>query len=230
MTGTDADAAMIAVDTADHTAVHRGDARRMPIANRPMARLGGALAVLASVALTGCLGLSAKAPSQLISLAPQTSAQAGPATTATIADAIIVLDPEADRSLDVLRVPVRVNAATIAYLKDIAWVEKPSRQFRSLLSETLRTRTQRLVVEGGDFDAAGRTTVTGRLLALGYDAPSQSVVMRIDVQRHDKGGAILSRRFEASVPGVQPKAAPVAAALGQVANDVAGQVAVWITG
>lgn len=186
------------------------------------------LATLASLTLSGCLGLGGKAPEQLISLTPAASAQVGAASTGTMAEAIVVLDPEADRSLDVLRVPVRVNAATIAYLKDVAWVEKPARQFRVLLAETLRTKTNRLVVEDGDFDIVGRTMVAGRLLAMGYDAPSQSVVVRLDAQRQDKGGAIRSRRFEAVIPGVKAEGAPVAAALGQAANDVAGQVASWV--
>lgn len=189
---------------------------------------GRVLTLALTLALSGCLGLGGKAPEQLISLAPASSAPAGPATTATMAEAIVVMDPEADRSLDMLRVPVRVNAATIAYLKDVAWVEKPARQFRALLAETLRSKTSRLVVEDGDFDIVGRTLVSGRLLAMGYDAPSQSVIVRMDVQRQDKQGAIVSRRFEAVVPGVAAKAAPVASALGQASNDVAGQVATWV--
>jgi cholesterol transport system auxiliary component len=187
-----------------------------------------AAALLACAALSGCLGLGGKAPKQLISLAPTATAQVGPATTGTLADAIVVLDPEAERSIDVLRVPVRVNASTIAYLADVAWVERPARQFRSLLAETLRTRTSRLVVEDGDFDVAGRTLVKGRLLAMGYDVASQSVVVRIDVQRQDKGGAVTSRRFESVVPGIKAEAAPVAVALGQASNDVAAQVAEWV--
>jgi cholesterol transport system auxiliary component len=193
--------------------------RRLPAA---------AALVLACTALSGCLGLGGKAPKHLISLAPTSSAQVGAATTGTLADAIVVLDPQADRSIDVLRVPVRVNASTIAYLQDVAWVERPARQFRSLLAETLRTRTSRLVLEDGDFDAAGRTLVTGRLLAMGYDVATQSVVVRLDVQRQEKGGSITSRRFEAVVPGIEAKAAPVAAALGQASNDVAAQVAAWV--
>ena len=192
--------------------------------------MGSGLALAATLALSGCLGLGGKAPEQLISLSPATTVQVGPATTGTMANAIIVLDPEADRSLDILRVPVRVNAATIAYLKDVGWVEKPARQFRSLLAETLRSRTDRLVIEDGDFDVAGGTLLAGRLLAMGYDAPSQSVVVRIDVQRQDKGSEVSSRRFEAVVPGIKAEAAPVAAALGQASNDVAAQVAAWIAG
>ncbi len=201
-----------------------------PHAVRRFRMAGGATALLACAALSGCLGLGGKAPGQLISLAPAATAQVGPTTTGALADAIVVLDPEADRSIDVLRVPVRVNAATIAYLKDVAWVERPARQFRSLLAETLRTRTSRLVVEDGDFDVAGRTLVKGRLLAMGYDAPSQSVVVRIDVQRQEKGGPVTSRRFEAVVPGIKAEAAPVATAIGQASNDVAAQVAAWVAG
>lgn len=190
---------------------------------------GSAVATLASIALAGCISLGPKVPQQLLSLSPDTSAQVGPVTTASTADAIVVLNPESDRSLDMLRVPVRVNAATIAYLEDIAWVEKPAFQFRALLAETLRTRTNRLVVEDGDFDVVGRTVVNGRLLAMGYDAPTHSVVVRIDMQRQDKGGEIVSRRFEAIVSGIEAKAAPVSTALGKASNDVAGQVADWIT-
>jgi cholesterol transport system auxiliary component len=204
----------------------KGGARRMISATR-LRGLG--FAALASLALSGCISFGPKVPQQLLSLAPDTAAQVGPVTTGSMADAIVVLNPEADRSLDMLRVPVRVNASTIAYLQDIAWVEKPTYQFRALLAETLRTRTSRLVVEDGDFDVVGRTVVNGRLLAMGYDAPTQSVVVRVDMQRQDKGGAIVSRRFEAVIPGIEAQAAPVAAALGRASNDVAGQVATWIT-
>jgi cholesterol transport system auxiliary component len=190
---------------------------------------GGALAAFGAMALAGCISFGPKVPQQLLSLVPDTTAQVGPVTTGNTADAIVVLNPEADRSLDMLRVPVRVNASTIAYLQDIAWVEKPAHQFRSLLAETLRTRTSRLVVEDGDVDAIGRTVLSGRLLAMGYDAPTQSVVVRIEMQRQEKGGAITSRRFEAVVPGIEAKAAPVAAALGRASNDVATQVATWVT-
>jgi len=188
------------------------------------------VAAVATLTLAGCISFGPKVPQQLLSIAPDSSATVGTATTATMADAIVLIDPEADRSLDMLRVPVRVNASTIAYLQDIAWIEKPAHQFRSLLAETLRTRTSRLIVEDGDFDVAGRTQVTGRLLAMGYDAPTSSVVVRLDMQRQEKGGTITSRRFESVVPGIPAKAAPVAAALGRASNDVASQVAAWVIG
>lgn len=202
---------------------------RRPAAARSARRAGlGATALLGCLALAGCISFGADVPKQLLSLAPENPAQAGPAITGSKADAIVVFDPESDHSLSMLRVPVRVNASTIAYMKDIAWVEKPSRQFRALLAETLRTKTSRLVVEDGDLDVVGRTMVTGRLLAMGYDAPTHSVVVRFDMQRQDKDGAITSRRFEAIEPNIEGKAAPVAQALGKAANDVAGQIATWV--
>lgn len=188
------------------------------------------LAVAASVLLAGCLSLSGKAPEQLLSLTASESAPAGKTSGGAIADAIVVLDPEADRSIDMLRVPVRVNASSVAYLKKIAWIEKPSRQFRKLLAETLRARSSRLVVEGGDFETAGRTLIGGRLIDMGYDAASGAVIVRFDAMKSEQGGAITTRRFESVVSGVKPDAEAVAPALNTAANDVAKQVADWVGG
>jgi len=184
----------------------------------------------ASLLLSGCLSLGGKTPASLLALTPTSVAPVGKTVSGTITNAIVVLDPETDRSLDVLRVPVRVNASTIAYLKDIGWIEKPARQFRSLLAETLRAKTDRLVVEGGDFEVTGKTLIGGRLLDMGYDAASQSVVVRFDAMKTEKGGEMISRRFQATVPGVAPKAEAVAPAMNQAANEVATQVADWVAG
>jgi cholesterol transport system auxiliary component len=190
--------------------------------------MAGAMA--ATVALSGCLGLGGKTPDQLISLTPRTAADTGAVTNGKMSDAIVVLNPDTDRSLDMLRVPVRVDAATIAYLKDIAWVEKPARQFRSLLAETLRAKTGRIVVEGGDFEVAGQTMIGGRLLQMGYDAPEQAVIVRFEAMRTGVDGTVTTRRFESRIPGIVAEAAPVASALNSAANDVAGQVADWVGG
>jgi cholesterol transport system auxiliary component len=178
--------------------------------------------------LAGCLGLGGKTPKQLIRLTPETSAPAGEMGSASLRDALVVLDPEADRRLDVQRVPVQIDDATIAYLKDATWVERPARQFRRLLAETIRAKGKRLVIETGDAAEGGRTTLTGRLLDMGYDARSQSVVLRFDAMRQDAAGHVVSRRFEATVPGVSPEVESVAPALNKAANDVAAQVADWV--
>ena len=184
--------------------------------------------VAALLLLGGCISLGGKAPKQLIGLTPEATAPAGDMGATALRDALVVLDPEADRRLDVQRVPVQVNDSTIAYLQDATWVERPARLFRRLLAETIRAKGKRLVVEAGDTAEGGKTTLGGRLLDMGYDARSQTVVVRFDAMRWDGAGNVVSRRFEASVPGVAPKAETVAPALNRAANQVAAQVADWV--
>jgi cholesterol transport system auxiliary component len=145
-------------------------------------------------------------------------------------NAIVVLDPEADRRFDVDRVAVQVTPSNVAYLKDAVWVEKPARQFRRLLAETVRARASRVVIEGSDYEVEGSTVVSGRLVQIGYDAASQAVVVRFDAMVEEKGGAVRSRRFEAEVPGIKAEAAAVAPALNAAANQVAKEAAGWILG
>lgn len=187
-----------------------------------------ALVLAAPLLLAGCISFGNKEPKMLLSLTSTTAAPAGALAGGSMADAIVVLDPVADRRLDVNRVPVQVNDTEVAYLKDVNWVERPVRQFRRVVAETIRARGKRLVVETGDDPAGARTTLSGRLVDMGYDARTRSVVVRFDALREDRNGAIEARRFESIVPGVAPKAGQVAPALNRAANDVAGQVADWI--
>lgn len=189
----------------------------------------GLLVAVAALSISGCVSLGTKPPKELLRLTPEQSAPVGATATGQLTDAIVVLDPESDRGLDVLRVPVTVDSSSLAYLKDALWVEKPTRQFRSLLAETLRARTGQLVVEGGDFEVTGKTMIGGRLLQMGYDARRSAVVVRFDAVRSERGtGPLETKRFEAVVNGVEAKAKPVGAAINQAANDVARQVADWV--
>ena len=131
--------------------------------------------------------------------------------------------------IDVDRVPVQINASSVAYLKDAVWVERPTRQFRRLLAETVRAKADRIVLEGTDFEVKGKTTVAGRLSQMGYDAVRQTVVVRYDAVVED-GGAVRTRRFEAEVPGIPASAAAVGPALNEAANTVAKEAAAWILG
>lgn len=191
-----------------------------------MHKMAAPLAAL--LLLGGCLSFGGKAPKQLIALTPASTAPVGATSGGRMADALIVLDPDTDRRIDVLRVPVQVDDSTVAYLKDATWVERPARQFRRLLAETIRAKGGRLVVEGEDAEVAGKVTLRGRLLDMGYDARSQSVVVRFDALREGAEGAVETRRFEATVAGVSAKADAVAPALNRAANDVAAQVAEWM--
>jgi cholesterol transport system auxiliary component len=188
----------------------------------------GAMIAAATVSLAGCISLGTEVPDELFRLTAEEHADVGSEASGQLGDAIVVLDPETDRSLDVLRIPVRVDDSSLAYLKNASWVEKPARQFRDLLAETLRAETGKLVVEGGDFEETGKTLIGGRLLRMGYDVPSQAVIVRFDAIRREREGEIVTRRFEAVVNGIGPKAGEVGPALNRAANDVARQVADWV--
>lgn len=193
----------------------------------PMAKTLRTTALASALLLGGCFG-GAKLPPQLISLTANNPAPAGALGGGTIGSGLIVLEPETDRRIDVTRVPVQVSPSAVAYLKDAMWVEKPARQFRKLLAETIRAKSGRLVLEGGEAEAVGRDMLAGRLVDMGYDAASQSVVVRYDAVRNDGKGTVSVRRFESVMPGISPSAEAVGPALNRAANDVALQVADWI--
>ena len=191
--------------------------------NRAVVLLAGGLSV------AGCVNLGAgKAPERLYTLSAARMAPAGVDQSLAGAPAIAVAEPDTDRVLAVARIPVRVNATQVAYLKDGVWSERPSRLFRGLLAETLRGAGHRIVFEDDQLAVRAPQRLSGRLEAMGYDAESRSVVVRYDALRTDGSGAVTQRRFEALEKGVAPKAADVAEALNLAANDVAAQVADWM--
>jgi len=108
------------------------------------------------------------------------------------------------------------------------WVEKPARLFRRLIAETIRTQSNRVVIDGDDPGVLADNRLTGTLRQFGYDARSGSVVVVFDAVRPGQGSDVVTRRFEATVPGVLPETASVGPALNQAANDVAAQIAAWI--
>jgi len=178
--------------------------------------------------VSGCVSLGKDPPPSLFTLTASASVPAGHSTNGTSAQALVVLQPEAPQRLDVTRVPVQVNDATVAYLKDAMWVEKPARLFGRLLAETIRAGQKRMVVEGTDVRFGAATQLSGQLLEMGYDVPSQSVIVRYDAVIVQPDGTILTRRFESEVRGIPAEASAVAPALNQAANDVAAQVAQWV--
>jgi len=191
-------------------------------------RSAGIAALSAMLALSGCVSIGEDPPASLLTLTPARSAPVGLSASGTVAQAIAVFEPEAPRRLDVVRVPVQVNASTIAYLQDAVWVEKPARLFGRLIAETIRGRQTRLVIDGADLRQSAATKLSGQLLEMGYDAPSGSVVVRFDAELQQADGTILTRRFEAEVTGVLPEADDVGPALNEAANKVAADVADWV--
>jgi cholesterol transport system auxiliary component len=190
-------------------------------------------AALLTSALSGCLSLGAtsvKAPPELLALSAAEGPAAGATASGKSADVLLVMEPETDRRLAVLRVPVQVDASRVAYLPDVQWVERPARQFAHLLAETLRARSNRLVLEEGQSAGTPGARLAGQLVEMGYDARRRAAVVRFDALRTSADGQVISRRFEAIVPDVSPKSARIGPALNRAANDVARQVADWLEG
>jgi len=197
-------------------------AKRGPNMNR--LKLAAPLAVLL---LGGCLSFGPKVPATLFDLTPDTVAAPGSGTSGTLESAILVLEPEAEQRLDVTRVPVQIDDANVAYVKDAMWIERPARLFQRLVAETLRAKGSRLVLDT-DPGAGNTLRLGGRLLDMGYDARTLEAVVRFDAVRTQPGGRIDTKRFEARVPVVSAKPAVLGPALDSAANQVAIQVADWI--
>ena len=187
-----------------------------------------ALALALSAAVSGCVSLGKGPPPSLLTLTPAVTAPAGLSATGKPADALTVIDPDAPQKLDVTRVPVQVDGSTVAYLKDAVWVEKPARLFARLVAETIRAKQTRMVIEGSDVRFAAATKLSGQLVEMGYDARTSTALVRFDAVLQQPDGQVMTRRFEASVPGVLANPQAVGTALNQAANTVAADVASWI--
>lgn len=190
--------------------------------------LRAAAGAAALLSLTGCLGLGGKTPKSLITLTPSATAPAGSVASGNARTAIAMSEFEAPAKLDVTRVPVQVTASEIQYVKDAVWNEKPARLLSRLIAETIRSRSDRLVIDGDDPGAQAETRLSGFLREFGYDARTGEVVLVLDAAKAGTGSSVVTKRFEARVPGVVAEAAPVGAALNQAANQVAGEVAAWV--
>ena len=184
-----------------------------------------------ALALSGCLSLGGKVPPTLLTLTPAATVPAGTVTSGDPKTAIMVMEPETDQRLAVVRVPVQIDDTNVAYVKNAAWVERPARLFRALLAETLRSKTSALVLEDTQAAANIGLRVSGRLIDMGYDARTGSIVVRFEAIRSTTGNVVVStKRFESVVAGVEAKPEAIGPALNRAANDVAGQVAAWIVG
>lgn len=188
-----------------------------------------AIAFLApALLLGGCISFGPETPESLLTLTPSATAPAGSGASGSAETALVLSEFETTSALDVTRVPVQVDDTKLAYLQDAVWVEKPARLLRRLIAETVRTRSNRLVIDGDDPGVLAANRLTGTLRQFGYDARTSSVVLVFDAVRPGEGSAVTTRRFEARVPGIAPDAQSVGPALNQAANEVAVQVADWV--
>ncbi len=181
------------------------------------------------LALSGCVSLGSEPPASLLTLSPAASAPVGPGVGSGGEQPVIaILTIDTPAKLDVLRVPVAVTDTEIAYLQEAYWIEKPARLFRRLVGETIRSRGAAMVVDGDNAATLATLTLKGTLIDMGYDAQTQSAVVRFDAVRVDKDGKVATRRFEAREAGVVAETRAVGAALNVAANKVAAEVADWV--
>ena len=188
----------------------------------------GLAAAGAVVLLGGCISFGGEPPDLLLTLTPQSGLSAGVGPSGMPASALLVEEPDAPQRLAVNRIPVQVDDTGVAYLTGAEWVERPSRLFRRLLAETIRSKNGRLVMERDDPSVVSSEVLRGTLREFGYDARSQSVTVTFDAIRKRADNSLETRRFTSSVPGVLPEAAPVGQALNTAANAVVSDVANWV--
>lgn len=189
--------------------------------------------VLFSIMLlvTGCVSLGGnERPERLLTLTPTNMTSEGALVRVQRGEAFIVYEPTVPAELDVLRVPVRVNDSSIAYLKDAIWVERPAKLFGRLLAETIRAQGQRVVLSPGITAVGGGPRLHGNLLQFGYDAEQAAVVITYDATLVKKNGEIEQRRFESTILDIEADVGLVGPILNETANDIALKVALWIDG
>jgi cholesterol transport system auxiliary component len=179
--------------------------------------------------LSGCVSFGNKSEATaLLTLTANSSVADGSSRGGERKDALVVLLPETPRKLDTARIPVQVDASSVAYLKDAVWADKPARLWQELLAETIAARTNRLVLN--NFDAGGKeqSQLSGVLMEFGIDAATNEVVIIFDAVKNMDSKSVEKKRFaiRKSVPAIEAKAA--GEALNEAANQLADEVTDWI--
>jgi cholesterol transport system auxiliary component len=187
------------------------------------------LALAALLPLGGCISFGPKPPARLMVLTPTEPVAAGPARTASDAQAIMVATLSSIPSLATPRIMVADGTAGVAYIEGERWAANPTILFRGLLAETITARTGRLVPDPRLLAVQPDTRLAGQLTAFGLDVPSGSAIVTLDATISRSGSdQVVFRRFTARAPIAAQDGATVAAAVNQAANDVARQVADWV--
>jgi cholesterol transport system auxiliary component len=182
-----------------------------------------------SLALSGCVSFGGKVPPQLLRLTPTAEAPANGGVALTKGLAVSVSYPSAPTELANNRVPVRIGASEVAYVKDAQWIDSPSHLFRDLVAETITARTGRPTLTPRDAALTSGPRLGGRLTEFGIDAGGHQASVVYDATLVRSGDQVETRRFTAKAPvnGAVTESSS-GAAINAAANDVASQVADWI--
>ena len=191
------------------------------------------ISVFAAATLAGCAGLlggGAKVPPTLQTLTPEAADPGAVARNASAGQAVTIATPIISSQLRTLRVPAQISPTDVQYVTNLQWVDTPDKLFQSLLEETVRRTTNRVVVNPGQTGLDPGIVVQGELERFGYDARTGQVVVAYNASMSSPDGAqVQTKRFVASeaADGSGPSVGP---ALNRAANAVAQQVAQWIGG
>lgn len=190
------------------------------------------LAAATAVSLSACvsLGGGGKAPPFLLTLDADSQPAAGQARVAGEAAALTILIPTAPQKLRTQRIPVQQDGYSVTYVQDAQWVEAPQRLFQRLLSSTVSARTNRVVLDEGQYLTAPGQQLAGELLEFGVDARTNEAIIIYQAMLVDNvGKTVTQRRFEAREPlGGRVEARNTGSALQRAANRIAVETADWL--
>lgn len=187
-----------------------------------------ALALGLVTGLSGCVSFGGKAPPAMLVLTADNNVAAGSTQSALQTEALVIQTPEVPRKLDTNRVPVQIDASSVAYIKDAVWSDKPARLMQLLLSETVSAKSGNMVLSEVDAGGKAGRFISGSLLEFGIDATTNEAVVVYDAVKINRGQPTEKKRFEARRRVSEIKAATVGTALNAAANDVASQIAEWV--
>lgn len=197
---------------------------------RLLLKAGTALALALAVggcSLSGLMG-GGKPPTTLVTLTSEAAEPGQIARSAAAGQAVTIQTPTVPRELGTVRVPVQVTPTDVQYVANLQLVDTPAKMFGSLVAETVRRTTNRVVLDPSQTSLDPGLVVAGELRRFGYDASTGQAVVTYDGALSTAGGnRIETRRFTATAPA-DGTAASVGPALNRAANQVAGEVAAWI--
>ncbi|EQB31063.1 ABC-type transport auxiliary lipoprotein family protein [Sphingobium ummariense] len=191
---------------------------------------GSVFLLATAFALAGCVSIGGKPPQQLLTLDPAQKVQAGTPRAAATGPGLIILDPEAPRVIDTIRVAVQTTPTSAAYVTKVQWAETPRHLFQRLLAETVSATSNRMVLDPGQSGDERTQRLTGELISFGLDARTNSAVVTYEAVLTNITGTVVARqRFTATQPvGGKIEANTIGAPLNAAANKVAADVAAWL--
>lgn len=188
-----------------------------------------AMALALGAALSGCVSFGSKPPPQLLTVRTEAAVAAGRDLRSQGLPAIAVILPEVPRAIATTRVPVQVDATSVAYVKDAQWTEAPRDLFLRLLGETITAGGALFVIDEDQYGLTPQRRLSGSLVEFGVDARTRQAVVTYDAVLTDSAsGQALRRRFTAREPVSDIRADRVAQPINRAANQVAQQVADWV--